>query len=647
MRTEVARAVKCDKPGLNPFVLCFLEHHLCDPQLYVTFETLRDFRSLDPVHGMHALGASAAGETHLEWNSLHEILLQRLHQLDFHVLPDGRVLDSFGPCDFSRCSFSELVFRVLRQWHCVLSSLLQNRPTFRDFSQVDTVGTKLAFRTYSSFDQGVLRRWLSGAFQANNVAWRWSEDGSTACPQCGQLDSPDHRLWHCTASQTLRQSFDPAVLASLRSCPDVCRLHGWTLASPFEQQWLEYLAMLPCLPGFHVVPLCPGRLELFTDGSCHVQADPRCRVASFAVVYSPGIQDAPSVGQLFPICAQPLGGLLQVAYRAELMAIVAAVQYAIRIRRPARIWSDCSGVVARFQAHFVRKVPVRHSQAHSDLWFELRDLLTDLPEDFILVCKVAAHTSEDAADTDLDVWLRQGNSAADTAAKAANSSRPDWVWKLWQNMVHDQWELGRQGQEMRRLILGVTEIWGEKQSKPQEASLAPQPTRVTREFEVRWCSDGGLTLRKPTFKRLFGERFAEVVREWLASVISSDSPIRWISFVQLYLSFQLRCKPISVLNKGRKWRVVFGVEARLQNHVPFLTRVKAFRLMLQQYLKDAGIDYRTATLRPDSEFVACHRGSLSLPFDQVVWRSVEQCLCTQLSVPSNGQGKALASLVDP
>ena len=239
LRTEVARAVRYDKPGISPHLLCYLEHDLCDPQLYVLFESIRDFRSLDPVNGKLALGESASGEVKLEWNSVHEILLQRLHQLGFQLLPSGCVEDQLGSCGFSTCSFAEIRFRVMRQWHDVLASLLQSRQSFSAFALVDPVATRMDFASRSSFDQGVLRRWLTGASLANNIAWRWSADGSTSCTRCGLLDSPDHRLWHRTASATLRASFDTVVLDTLKASPDVCRLHGWTLASPSEHSWLS------------------------------------------------------------------------------------------------------------------------------------------------------------------------------------------------------------------------------------------------------------------------------------------------------------------------------------------------------------------------------------------------------------------------
>ena len=391
----------------------------------------------------------------------------------------------------------------------------------------------------------------------------------------------------------------------------------------------------------------PGRIDLFTDDSCHCQSNSRCRVASFAVVYSPGIRALPSVGQLSPVCAQPLSGILQIAYGAELMAVLAAVTFAVDRGRPATIWSDCAGVVVRFRAHFVRGVPIRVSQAHSDLWFQLQDVLADTLPGFVQVHKVGAHTASHPDDTAVDKWLRQGNSAVDGAAKAANTCRPAWVWNLWTQMVEEQWINDHLGSEMRRLILGTTAIWNDNPEVKPPATLQPQPTRITKEFQKRWCVDAGFQLRKPTFRRLFGDQFARLVTDWFTHVIDASAPVRWISYMQLYISFQLTKGPVSVLKKGRKWTVVQGVAARLQNHFPFVSKVKAFRLMVQQFLKDTDVSYATASLRPESEMICCHKGCISLPLSLQVQASVDSWLASQLSAPANGQGKALASLPDP
>ena len=177
LRTDTCRALRCDKPGVNPALLCALETPSFDPQLYVFFETVRDFRTLDPVNSQLALGCVASSTVKAEWNAFHEIVCQRLHQVGFQVLDTGWVADDIGAFDLTICSLGELQFRVSRLWTQVLASLVHHRAAFVDFAAVDLAATRARYQACSPFDQGVMRRWLSGALLANDVAWRWSALG--------------------------------------------------------------------------------------------------------------------------------------------------------------------------------------------------------------------------------------------------------------------------------------------------------------------------------------------------------------------------------------------------------------------------------------------------------------------------------------
>ena len=119
--------------------------------------------------------------------------------------------------------------------------------------------------------------------------------------------------------------------------------------------WLQYLTALPCeFPVPSMPP--PGQIiDLFTDGSCLFPREPQCRVAAFAVVHaSPFCLDFEPAG-FRPLIAQPLAGVLQPAYRAELQAIVAALTIAARFGVWVHIWSDSASAIAAYQKQFVMR----------------------------------------------------------------------------------------------------------------------------------------------------------------------------------------------------------------------------------------------------------------------------------------------------
>ena len=89
------------------------------------------------------------------------------------------------------------------------------------------------------------------------------------------------------------------------------------------------------------------------------------------------------------------------------------------------------------------------------------------------------------------------------------------------------------------------------------------------------------------------------------------------------------------------WEVARGEAARLFNHVKLSVRTKWFRLMLQQFLKDARVCHVTCTTRPYSQWVCCHRGALGFQIRDDVFQRVEDFLREQLGTPATGSGKLL------
>ena len=109
------QALGLSKPGASPEVQLCLESLTCDPQLFAILDTLRDARALST--SSEVLLGLATGPLCADvpaFNSLSEVLCQRLHQAGFELLPDGNVFDSVGQFSFLACSFGELCFRLHR-----------------------------------------------------------------------------------------------------------------------------------------------------------------------------------------------------------------------------------------------------------------------------------------------------------------------------------------------------------------------------------------------------------------------------------------------------------------------------------------------------------------------------------------------------
>ena len=649
LRTAFMNALNLQKPGSSPDLQCCLERLIVDPQVYAALETVRDARSL----GCHSKVALDLDQGPLcpdcpTFNSLSEILCQRLHQLGFQVSHNAVAQDSIGLFSFLTCGFGEFLFRCQCAWISVVASRVAHRPSFADFALVDVRHTRHEYLTASGFDQGVLRKFLNGASFTNAHAYRWSVTGNDKCLLCGQADSNWHRLWECPAAAGLRASLPEGCLDLVRLAPPVVSVHGWTLRSSKDVEWWQYLDGLPNDPQLPEVPPPGPILDLFTDGSCLFPTDPDCRVAAYSVVHAAPFCLDYTQACFRPLVAQPLAGVIQSAFRAELKAIVVALRIARKFRVWVRIWSDSGSAIALFHKHVLDCVPVSFNSKHSDLLHEMVHLAADIGPEKIAILKVPAHEDKAAFTTELEHWLLDGNAAADHAARWANQARPPAAWQLWNDHVQSLYANRQLASLVRRHMINVGRLWKDSPgAAPQRESdplvlRAPRPARV--QPALHWNSPDPIVLCKPSFSRLFSPALASDVQRWISSIRDPNVPLRWISFIHLFVSFVRQCGPIDISKQDGHWKIHRGEVARLGNHTKFSLRAKWFRLMLQQYLRDCQVEFVTATVRPFSQWVCCFRGAIGFHLSEAEFRFVEGVIGQQLGSPAVGSGKSLEGL---
>lgn len=556
------------------------------------------------------------------------------------------ICDGIGPFRLLDCSFSELLLRLQLAWTSIMASHVQHRRTFLGFDTVDVAATRHAYSRLDAYDQGILRKHLHGATLTNEHAQHWSSTRSDLCLKCGMLDSVRHRLLACPATQHIRDGLSVDFLAALPSLPAVVIEHGWTLRPCLANAWLQYLDSIPSEVTFLPCANRPSILDLFTDGSCLFPTNRYLRVASWAVVLGRPYHLDFGPGDFVPLAAQPLHGLIQTVYRAELFAILVALQYAVVSGCGVRIWSDCQSAIAAFNAHVIDRLPVPANSKHCDLLRAIQSTAERVPGGCVAALKVPAHTNLEDASSDLERWLFTGNDKADHLAKSANAARPESVWSLW-SAFSCQLELcHEQADAARTLLLEVSKFWTSttvttRQTVPQAA----RPVRAVRaQPELVFEMPEQLVLQGNTFRRSFGlDLFVRVCR-WISNIRASDAPLRWISFHQLFISFQRREGPVNVSKVGGCWKVETGAVAALANHQRLGIRVKFFRLMLQQCFKDCSVRFATATVRPASQWICCFKGSLAFGITQGEYDFIEGFLASQLTEPATGPGLSLDRL---
>ena len=140
------------------------------------------------------------------------------------------------------------------------------------------------------------------------------------------------------------------------------------------------------------------------------------------IAAAPGDEPITAAGAALP-------GVVQTAFRAEITAVIAALHCMLRWRRPARIWSDCAGVVRRVRRIQEGAFRCSASAANSDLWRTVAELAQRVPKGWT-IHKVAAHVEVGDRASLLDDWACWNNQAADHEALRTNMDRPAVFWRL-------------------------------------------------------------------------------------------------------------------------------------------------------------------------------------------------------------------------
>lgn len=645
LRAACVRALKLDKPGSNS-VLQLAQGRLgLDPLLYAIIQTFRDFRSYGSTdaHLVRLLEVHR-GTACLPFCSVSQIVLSRLHILGWSWTSENLVQDGLSAFSLVDCGWAELEFRLWRAWTLFVARQVCHRDTLADFHLVDLRATHAAVAKLDPHEQAILRPILNGCTFTREHAFKWSQSGSLACPLCGQDDGFYHRLWVCPAASSLRNQVPSNVLSLVSSLPQSLSVHGWDLRSPTCDAWFSYFDSLPeGVLSLDLLPTAPV-VDLFTDGSCWWPASEH-RIASWSVIASvPPCLDMSTRGT-WVLATGALPKVVQTAHRAELYALVVTAEgVRHRASQVFRIWSDCQSVVDGYNLliNGRRRLPRQHS--HYDLWSRLLIAVREIGANRFLVGKVPAHQELSDELTDLERWAYLGNRSADVAAGAANRHRGHNFWKLWEVHTAATLNIRQVGVEVRQHMVRLSEFW-QSQDIPEVAAEEVREQEVRhRKFSMVWEGSVDITVAQGLFSRRFcsiSDRFLE----WWRTGICDQAQVKWVSFGQLLIDWQIFSKHPGILLVKKVW-----VDPQLEGGCtpeiyPFRKRSRWWRMVVQQFLRDHGVVAGRASMcRPASEMLRCFVGCISVPWSTSRLEAVESWLRSQLKSPVLATGQVLDQL---
>ena len=612
LRCQACKALGYSKPGCNRFVLA----HLCqfDPQFQAIVQTVRDWQNLgNGKHQAEMLTQMQCVSVDIGKGSLTNVFIQRLQTVGWKVEQHDLLRDHHGCCVSLKGNWIDLQQRLQEAWSLVVASQVHTRPTFRHFQLVNLDDTRHLLKL-GSFEQGILRNIMSGVMLTREHSYHWSEHGALLCELCGKHDSLGHRFWDCPETHSFRMMIPSDVVAIVHELPTILTWHGWSITSSFLQQWYRTLDeisdQIPATPDIE-----QGTIDLFTDGSCLWPCYKEFRVASWSVVQAgkPHIDSSAFDSKILGVGHLP--GRCQSAFRAELYALVVALTWISEWQQPARIWIDCQGVIDRFTL-LTRGGRTRLlSTANGDLWEQVRGLMLGISCSVQLI-KVDAHMPWDSETPTLTKWARIHNACADRAAGVANQQRSNEFWAVWNKHSTQVLQLNFIAREIRLIHqLRVCNWWTDTiGTKYDPQQFVPRPPRQGRVFSFVWNGAGRIDEAPVAMVAMFGSNFTDKLIHWWNNILDEGAvPDRWISFAQLYVSFQQDERHPGVCKVGKKWCDPDIMPMILPEQLAFRKRCRYFRLALQQLWKFCKFEIGVATTRPSSSVLACHIGCTSIP----------------------------------
>lgn len=605
LRSGAMKGLALDAAGANSHVqLGLVELPETDPEFWALLQTLRLARDCGQHKAIQQnLRAVAHGDLVPPANGITATLLHRLQGLSWHIDEQGRVHDQFGSFSLFTTSMVEIRLRAAHAWKLVVAAEVAHRSGFDSLERCDPVHTRRWLHGLTASDRALAFKSLNGTHITQDGLRYCQQAPDDTCQFCGCSDSRYHRYWICPHFAHCRLQVPNDVWDLIPGLPDFLTGYGWSISASTTREWYKILAALPT-PPLPQLQSSADVLHLFTDGSCINQANVDCRFASWSVI-SASVDASPS--EVFDTGLLP--GMLQNAYRAEVFAVLRAVQCARRLQKRAMLWTDCEGVLKRVR-RLLQGQPPRVNSPNYDLWKQLFQEFLDASPGQFAITQVAAH--RDTADAGLfEEWCFRHNQWADRTAVRTNFSRPSWFWDFCSKHFRRVSAAQYISRHVQTVIISVgraavAQDAGDVEGDGPEVPLPPAVQFWHENPVVRFLPDDAV--------RWYPRCLVRQVLSWfLQTTYASTHEVIWVSQAQLYLDFQMATGSAGPVKLG-SWLNGDGVSPLELAAHPFRVRVRWFARVLKETLKKCGISISCMYGLPCSNALKFHTGTLAVPW---------------------------------
>ena len=623
LRTGAVRGLRTDRIGTSPMLHLSVWGFTFDPEGWSIYQTIKDARDLGSCLHFRSFVLQYLSGDRIPRNGPTSILISRLEKLGWTCQPDGLVRDEIGEFDLFQCPIDAIRQRVAWAWPTVMATEISHRACFAGMHQIDLAETRRMLLQYGEMDRVYLQCGLDGTMYTNRGKQHWQGDQANSCPFCSLQDGFEHRLWHCKHFDKCRVGIDTDTLEAIQQLPSCSRNHGWAIRPPSCVALAKALLELPTTPiiSNRVVPPQQGPLHLFTDGTCHLPTEPALRVAAWSITQAGNSRNPFE----FAVLASGLvSGLLQTAFRAELIAVREALTIASVVTGEVCIWSDCLGVITGVRRLQAMQWILKPSHSHYDLWSSIVDLLQAVGGR-VNVVQVFSHISPAVGRTDIEQWAYWHNSLVDHAATKANEARGSSFWHLWQQSFDDLHQARRLQGIVATLLVKTGKFADQGTKTPEVSARAPKfAEEIPNQVQHRTPQ-----IPQPTAEKFGFEAVAWVHQWWLSSgnvSLRKTGNLQWVSFLQLFIDYQLSTGCPGPVLVGGKWKFQRSLAA---SSFTYNQLCRWFQMLVKHYWKNNAITVGVRSTRPASASIGCWLVCAHLLWDQARLQRVEEVISQQ------------------
>ena len=477
LRSQAVRALQLQTAGSNAMLRLSLSGTVsADPGHFQLWSTVREARRMFRKHG-HLLSAWRQYMSLYDGRASHGPfgkLIAVLSQIGWFIAKPPQVIDHHGRCHNLLTMPKSLLQQLLTDaWLRHVSTQVLHRTNMQDLHGIESDLMHLDVRGMTPLNLSRLRALQSGAFlfRAEHAVHDRSLDGN--CPTCQVPDTREHRVCYCPRYADCR---DPEINYGhhWQHTPRCLRCHLLSPASPQLDVLRATLHALPDCTGIFADRQCHGeRQRIFTDGSCFQWAFPSLALAAWAVVNA-------NTGSV--LASGPVHGMLQTSPRAETLAALCAIKWAVCVQAPVTIWSDALHVVQQLQLLLQGEGLSADCENH-DIWSQVLDVVSLVPRGWLTVQHVHSHLDSGRLESPFEDWLKLWNDCADTAATTANRNRDVQSLRAHTEARQFLQDTAQSLRMWRDVYFGIAEddLRGRGASRPDANEAFPLP-----EDEVQW-----------------------------------------------------------------------------------------------------------------------------------------------------------------